>query len=450
MAMSAAIGVLTAALVVTSGLALGDPAATLDESTLGLTDRVARIGGVVESIADSGFGLASENGSVTVLVGPRTRFRIPGVEDAGLNDLSVGDHVIAGGQRDADGIFHALVVALVPADAAVSIAGVITAVGADSITMRTQRGTVPVLVDRDTVYFVRGVENASLEDLAAGMKALSKVVVLEDGSLLARRISAARPRPIRLRGQVTSVGARTFEVRTGDGEEVEVTVDEETDFRIPGVDSATIADLSVGDRIVARAVVKEEGLILAEYVAVVPGRPTRAAGRVVEIDGMTLVLETEDARLRVVADGETRYRIPGIPEPSFDDLAVGDTILVVGPWEADGLLRAALITVRQGQPASTIGGRVLSVGPDNLMVETRQERVRVLVEDGTQFRVRGVRDPGLEDVRPGALVRATGAWLEDGTLAARLIIAVNPGSGGDTGPGGRAGGLPGGKEPIAR
>ena len=42
----------------------------------------------------------------------------------------------------------------------------------------------------------------------------------------------------------------------------------------------------------------------------------------------------------------------------------------------------------------------------------------VLVNDETQYRVPGVDDPGLDDIKTGTIVIARRTWNEDGTLQA--------------------------------
>jgi hypothetical protein len=428
--MNAALGLLTTAVVLSSGFGLDDPAAVLDESTAGLTDGAARIRGVVESIADSGFALATPSGKVTVVTTPATRFRIAGVEDAGLEDLAVGDRVVAAGRRDGDGLFHAVVVARVRADLGVPVGGVLTALTSDGVELRARRGGVTLWVDAGTTYTVRGIENAGFEGLAVGMRALARATLQDDGTLLAKSIAAAPPplRPIQLRGEVTAISGRTFTLRRSQGNEVEVRTDADTKFRVAGVEDATIANLTVGDRIVGRGVLDQDGDILARLVAVVPDHVAGVYGRVAGIEARTLLLQTDRGRVRVVTDGDTRYRIPGIVDGGFEDLVLGELVLASGAWKSESVLAATVVAVRRPQQhlPNTIRGGVVGIGSDHLLLDTADGQVRVLVREDTSLRVLGVRDPDLEDVLVGAKARATGMWTADNALVARSVLVVNP------------------------
>jgi hypothetical protein len=451
--MNAMLGLLAAATLLSSGLGPGEPAAPADRPAAEAAGRSARIGGVITSMADSGFALDTPSGGVTVVTSESTRFRIPGVEDPALGDLAVGDHVIAAGRRDEGGLFHAAVVAKVRTNLVVPVSGLITELGGDSLTIRTEKGSVAVFVDGGTTYVVRGVENATFDDLAVGMRALARAVLQGDGTPVAKTVAAAPapPRPVQLRGQVTAISGRAFTLRTGEGSEIEVLTDDDTVFRILGVENPTIADLEVGDRVVGRALVDSEGVIRARYVAVVPDQLARVHGRVVGIDGRTLLLDTDDGRVRVVTDGDTKYRIPGVADPSFDDIEMGNLVLAAGSWQDEETFLAAGIAVRrQIEPPNTIRGRALNIGEDHLTIQTARGEVRVLVNDETVFRIRGVRDPGLEDIRPGALVVAAGEWTADSALLAGSVIAVTPGVSDALGAEAGADGLSAGKEAAAR
>ena len=102
------------------------------------------------------------------------------------------------------------------------------------------------------------------------------------------------------------------------------------------------------------------------------------------------------------------------------------------------------------QLPDTIRGRAVSIGDGHLIVATARGQVRVLVTEDTRFRVRGVRDPGLEDILPGALVQATGEWTADRALTARSVVAVNPGVTDVQGTRDGAVGLGSGGAPLAR
>ncbi len=71
-----------------------------------------------------------------------------------------------------------------------------------------------------------------------------------------------------LHGAVTAIEGLTLTVNTPQGEQKVVT-DEQTRFRIKGVENPTLADVKVGDYILARGRADEAGELVAPVVVVV-------------------------------------------------------------------------------------------------------------------------------------------------------------------------------------
>jgi hypothetical protein len=83
---------------------------------------------------------------------------------------------------------------------------------------------------------------------------------------------AAEPEQGRfLRGQVTAIEGTTLTVKTPDGER-KVTTNDETRFRIRGVENPTIADVKVGDYILAKGEPDSTGTFVAGAILVMPGQ----------------------------------------------------------------------------------------------------------------------------------------------------------------------------------
>lgn len=239
------------------------------------------------------------------------------------------------------------------------------------------------------------------------------------------------PRRGRLRGEVLAVEGDTFTLRTARDRELTVLTDETTEFRVPGVEDPTIVDLEVGDKVAGEGVIEQDGTARATLVVVLPEQVARLAGEVAAIERTTLVLNTPGGQVDVLTDADTVLRIPGVEDPSLEDIKVGDKISAVGTWEDETTFHAIGVAVggrREGQ-RGVVRGRVVSVGDDSLVVGSPRGPVTVLVDGETQFRVPGVEEPGLDDVETGALVAVRGTWNEGGTLRA-LGVAVLNGRGG--------------------
>ena len=389
--------------------------------------RGARVYGVIEDIAGETLTLATPVGPVAVVTDANTIFRIPGVQDPGLDDLAVGDHLGAEGWWEEGNIFHAFGVARMETDRVLPVAGKLSAIGADTLTVETDHGLATVGVDDETVYRIPDVENPGLDDLEMGMRIVARGTLNPDGSLLVQMVTVpwVGPRQGHLRGEVLAVEGNTFTVRTArgrqPGREIQVLTDETTEFRVPGVEDPSIADLQVGDKIAGEGVLEEDGTVRATLVVVLPQQVARLDGEVTAVEGTTLVLDTPGGTVNVVTDADTIFRIPGVEDPTLADVKVGDRVSGAGTWQDETTFNATGVSVRggrrPGQPG-VVRGRAIRVETDRLVLGTQRGPVTVLVDGETQYRIPGVEDPGLDDIETGNAVGARGTWNEDGTLQA--------------------------------
>ena len=390
--------------------------------------RGARVYGVIESVGSEPLMLATPVGPVALITDANTIFRISDVEDPGLDDLAVGDIVAAAGWwEQEESTFHAFAVARLADDRVFPLAGKLAEISRDTLIVETGRGLATAHVDDETEYRIRGVEDPSLDDLEVEMRVSVKGTLNADGSLQAQVVGAqAGPRQGRLLGEVLAVEGDTFTIRTARGRQVMVLADETTEFRVPGVENPSIADLEVGDKVAGEGVIEEDGTARAALVVVLPEQVARLSGDVAAIQGTTLVLETPGGEVDVLTDADTVFRVPGVEEPSLEDVEIGDKVGAAGTWEDETTFHAIGVGVggrREGR-WGVVRGRVISVGTDSLVIGSQHGPVTVLVDGETQFRVPGVDDPGLDDIETGALAGARGTWSEDGALQATGVAAL--------------------------
>lgn len=383
----------------------------------------ARVYGVIAALEGGALAVTTPAGQVDFVTDVNTLF-FADRERVTLEAFAVGDVVGAVGWWEEDGgVFHAFAVSKLAGDRIFPIAGTLTEIDGDALTIETADGLlVTVHVDEGTRYHIRDVEDPGLDDLEVGMKIVGRGMLNPDGSLQAQVIGAAEagPREGRLRGEVVAVEGDTFTVRTQRAEIV-VQTDEETEFRVPGVENPSIADLEVGDMVAGAGAVKEDGTVYAALVVVLPDDATRLVGEVTAIDGTTLALGTVRGSVDVLTDRDTVFRVPGVGEPGLGDIKVGDRVVVGGSWVNESTFHAIAVGVVGGHPAGTRGaarGRVVSVGEGSLVVGTARGPVTVLVNEETTFHVPGVEDAGLDDIEAGVGVGARGTWNEDGALQA--------------------------------
>ena len=412
--------------------------------------RGARVYGVIEAIESKGAAtaplltLATPVGPVAVVTDANTIFRIPDVQDPGLDDLAVGDHLGAEGWWEEGDTFHAFGVARMKTDRVLPLAGELTDISDDTLTVETGHGPATIGVDGETGYRIPNVQDPGLDDLEVGMRIVARGTLNSDGSLLAQVVTVPQvgPRQGHLRGEVLAIAGDTFTVRTArgrqPGREIQVLTDETTEFRVPGVENPSIADLQVGDKIAGEGVREEDGTVRATLVVVLPEQVARLDGEVTAVEGTTLVLDTLGGTVNVVTDADTIFRIPGVEEPTPADVEVGDRVSVAGTWQDETTFNAIGVSVRggrrPGQPGD-VRGRAIRVETDRFVLGTQQGPVTVLVDGETQYRIPGVEDPGLDDIETGDAVGARGTWNEDGTLQATGVGVL----GGDERPAGQSG-----------
>jgi hypothetical protein len=203
-------------------------------------------------------------GERLVIIDESTRFFIPGVEGPEIEDVLVGDPILALGRPDDKGHLLARVVAiLTPRQVGRhTLRGVITGIEGQTIGLLSGGGEVRVLTDRETIFRIPGVEDPGIDDL--NLRDLIIVVGTwdpEEEVFSARAVTLIPRWPSHLRflrGEVTGIEGRTIVLDAWQGE-VAVLTDEDTQFRIPGVEDPGLDDVCVGDKAGVLVALTEEG-----------------------------------------------------------------------------------------------------------------------------------------------------------------------------------------------
>ena len=210
-------------------------------------------------------------GERLVITDEATRFRIRGVEDPSMEDISVAFPILAIGRPDGEGNLLARVVAVAsgPQLRRHTLRGVITAIEGDTLRLATRGRQVRVVTTEDTVFRIPGVEDPGIDDL--NVRDLIIVVGRWDAKeqvFRARAVTLIPRWPSRLRfirGEVTGIEGRSIVLNALQGE-VGVLTDGRTIFRIPGVEDPGLDDLEVGDKVGVLVAATEEGTLLAKVV----------------------------------------------------------------------------------------------------------------------------------------------------------------------------------------
>jgi len=347
--------------------------------------------GRVTSVTPPRFTIAIPSGSVLILTDENTQFTVPGVEHPTLADVHEGDLVHVRLTQDAEGRLLARLVTVI---ATRQIRGTIAALDAPAITVDTDEGQVQVLTDDHTRYRIPQVEQPSYNDLAVGDRVIIGALAQSDGTLLARMVAVV-PETVHLNGDVTQIAGNNLKIANPEGELL-IHTDEHTKFRVPGVENPTLADIKVGDHIHGVAVKRGEGSLWGRIIAVV--YEYKFHGQVAAIDGNAVTVNTLDGPMTVATDANTRFKVPGVENPTLADIKVGDLVFVVAFGQEDGSSLAKLIAVR---PQIRFRGEVVAKNGAMLTIATDRGNVDVLTDENTRYRVPGVENPTLDDVHVG-------------------------------------------------
>ncbi len=242
---------------------------------------------------------------------------------------------------------------------------------------------------------------------------------------------ADAPRPNALTGDVTAINGNNLTVQTFRQGVVKVQTDANTKFHAPEKQNASLADVKVGDRIVARGN-RTNDVLHANVVVIVPANlHDLIMGRAQSINGSTIVVEQKGGTtVNVVTSADTKFRTPDKDNATLADVKVGDVI------EAAGVLSGNTLTaglVRFHSPK-------LGTGPIGMGVIDSVSANSVTLLNGLTVNFTGStmivkRAPGgatigsAADLVKGAPIIAIGTRSADDKSINAIAIVVGSGKG---------------------
>jgi hypothetical protein len=188
-------------------------------------------------------------------------------------------------------------------------------------------------------------------------------------------------------------------------------------------DGATIAlgDLAVGDEVALRQKRQADGTFKVTTIRVIL---PKVAGTVAGVTASSLTLAKRDGtKVTVKLVSSTTYRL-GKDKAEKSVVVVGRQAVAIGTKGADGALTATSVTVA----VSRMTGTVTATSGDAITVTTRNgTKVTLKVSSSTTYRVAGVENATLKDVKVDMLIVAAGVKNGDGSFTASAIGAATPG-----------------------
>ena len=309
-----------------------------------------------------------------------------------------------------------------------AVRGKVESKSESSLALTTREGDIIISVHPDTRYWVQGVEHPTLDDVQIGDVALVLGSKDEFGNMTALAVLVVPPVPVgALRGGVAAIEGQTLVVATR-GEEKELLTDKDTQFRVPGVEEATLADIQVGDRVFILGGMDVGGTLLARLVALIPEGavgPISARGRVTAANDESLTVQIGDNVATVIIEEDSHLYVPGTEDATLTDISVGDWVLAVGRPTGLCQMTAMAVGVLPAVPIHrfAVRGEVEGIKDSVITVQSAEGENRlILIDDGTRLIVAGVEEPTMANIHIGDGIGVLGVPAEDNAILARLIF----------------------------
>ncbi len=213
---------------------------------------------------------------------------------------------------------------------------------------------------------------------------------------------------------ISAISGSNVTLTTEDGWTRTIALTTDTELT-KGGQKIAVADLKVGDQVRFRQERNDDGTYTVTAIAVVV---PSVGGTVSELTGSGFKVTTRDGSVwTITTDGATVYRY-GAADGTRADIANGDRVVVLGESTGDNALRATTVQVAGDRAVGTVTAKTA----DTITIRTRGgETVTVHVSSDTEYRIRDVEDPGLDDVTVDMVVGVSGRERSDGSIDAAVV-----------------------------
>jgi hypothetical protein len=182
-----------------------------------------------------------------------------GGQTISVGDLSVGDAIALNEQRNADGTFKVTAIAVIEPE----VSGTVQDVTSAGFTVKQEDGSTQAVTTTDKTTYSLGKQSADRSAVKAGVQ------VDVEGTKSGTTFTATDVRiaPSTLVGQVTKVGADSITITQRDGSSATIKVNAKTAYKVAGSTNPTLADIKVGDDVLAQGTLNSDGSLDATIVA---------------------------------------------------------------------------------------------------------------------------------------------------------------------------------------
>jgi hypothetical protein len=180
-----------------------------------------------------------------------------------VSTLKVGDQVVFRETRNADGTYTITAIMVIQP----AVAGTVASVSGDTVTVTQRDGaTSKVVLTGSTTYQLAG-QAATKDAVVAGARIVARGALASDGTLTASSVDVA---PATAAGTVKEKGTSSLTLTTRDGSSVTIKVSSSTTYQVGGVTTPTLADVKVGDIVMAAGSRNADGSLSASVVRSAP------------------------------------------------------------------------------------------------------------------------------------------------------------------------------------
>jgi hypothetical protein len=237
--------------------------------------------GEVTAIQGQSLMLTTAAGEKVLHTDEDTQFRVPDVEEPTLGDIEEGDRVFAIVHAQDDESLLARMVAVIPEGAfgPIGFRGRVVGAGDDALRVSVRKNEVSVEITNHTQLRVPGVEAPTLADIRVSDWVLVIARLKGLCHVEATAVGVIPPVPAHryvIPGEVIDIEGATLTVQDPDDRHLVLT-GEQTQVRIQGVEDATVADIEVGDEVLALGQPMEGHSLLAKLILVRQPWPAEAA-----------------------------------------------------------------------------------------------------------------------------------------------------------------------------
>jgi hypothetical protein len=219
----------------------------------------------VTAVNGSNVSLQTDDGWTRTITVTGTTTITKGGQAATLSTLAVGDVIVFGETRNADGSYTITRIEIVVPQ----VTGTVSAVGADTITIKGRDGTTTTIRTTASTTYHLGRTNGSRSDVKVGSEIVASGAKASDGSLDATSVTVLQPL---VAGTITAKTADSVTISRGNGTSQTIHVSSATTYHVAGTTGGSLADVTVGMRVFVQGSPRSDGSIDATAIDAGPFR----------------------------------------------------------------------------------------------------------------------------------------------------------------------------------